>query len=361
MNQAPDWLSLTQEETIDPALAICDPHHHLWRNRPNSLPSTYLLDDFLSDIHTGEHNIVSSVFIECGTMFSADGPVDLRPVGETQFASDMAAMSASGLYGPTRVAAGIVGTAFLSAGDSVASVLDAQLEAGGNRFKGIRLAAARDDDPLVPDHRTSPGQGLYTDKMFQEGFAHLAPRNLSFEGWCYHTQIPELTQLASAFPDTTIILNHFGGPLGVGRYADRPDDVFSEWCKAIGPLSERPNVYAKLGGLNMEINGFDWHTRSKPPGSEELLTATRRYYDHTIDLFGTDRCMFESNFPVDRISCSYNVLWNAFKKLTAAYSPAERLQLFHGTAVKVYRLNRPSPANPNVHPSSSALNSAGGA
>ena len=262
MNPAPDWLSLTQEETIDPPLAICDPHHHLWSNRPNSLPSTYLLDEFLSDIHTGEHNIVSSVFIECGTMFSTDGPVDLRPVGETQFANDIAAKSTSGLYGPTRVAAGIVGTAFLSAGDRVASVLDAQLAAGGNRFKGIRQAAARDDDASVPDHRTCPPQGLYTDKTFQEGFAHLAPRNLSFEGWCYHTQIPELTQLASAFPDTTIILDHFGGPLGVGRYANRPDAVFSEWCKAIRPLSERPNVYAKLGGLNMEINGFGWHTRS---------------------------------------------------------------------------------------------------
>ena len=272
-------------------------------------------------------------------MFSTDGPVDLRPVGETQFANEIAAKSASGQYGPTRVAAGIVGTAFLNAGDSVASVLDAQLEAGGDRFKGIRQAAARDDDPSVPDHRTCPRQGLYTDKLFQAGFAHLAARNLSFEGWCYHPQIPELTQLASAFPYTTIILYHFGGPLGVGRYAERPDDVFSEWCKAIRPLSERPNVYAKLGGLNMEINGFGWHTRTKPPGSEELLTATRRYYDHTIDLFGTDRCMFESNFPVDRISCSYNVLWNTFKKLTAAYSPAERLQLFHDTAVKVYRLN----------------------
>ncbi len=211
MNSTPDWLSLTHEEQIDPALAIGDPHHHLWSNRPNSLPSTYLLDEFLSDIHTGEHNIVSSIFIECGTRFSPDGPVDLRPVGETQFAHDMATMSASGLYGPTRVAAGIVGTAFLSAGDSVASVLDAQLAVGGSRFKGIRQAAARDDDPSVPDHRTCPRQGLYTDKTFQEGFAHLAPRNLSFEGWCYHTQIPELTQLASAFPDTTTIPENLGG------------------------------------------------------------------------------------------------------------------------------------------------------
>lgn len=339
MNPTAGWLTLTQEETIDPTLPICDPHHHLWDHRPNSVPDTYLLDDFLSDIDTGEHNIVATVFIECGTMFSVDGPFDLRPVGETQFANGMAAMSASGLYGSTRVAAAIVGTAYLTAGDGVASILDAQLAAGGSRFKGIRQAAARDDDLLVPDHRTSPRRGLYTDKTFQAGFAHLAPRNLSFEGWCYHTQIPELTQLASAFPDTTIILDHFGGPLGVGRYADRPDDVFSEWCKVIRPLSERPNVYAKLGGLNMEINGFGWHTRHKPPGSEELLTATRRYYDHTIDLFGADRCMFESNFPVDRISCSYNVLWNAFKKLTAACSPTEKSQLFHDTALKVYRLN----------------------
>ena len=360
MKPGPDWLSLTDEKTIDPLLTICDPHHHLWSNRPKSLPTTYLLDQFLSDIHTGEHNIVSSVFIECGTMFNTDGPVGLRPVGETQFANDVANMSASGLYGPTRVAAGIVGTAFLSAGDSVASVLDAQLSAGGDRFKGIRQAAARNDDPLVPDHRTSPRKGLYTDKMFRAGFAHLAPRNLSFEGWCYHPQIPELTELASAFPDTTIILAHFGGPLGVGPYADSPDDVFAEWCKVIRPLSERPNVYAKLGGLNMEINGFDWHTRSKPPGSDELLTATRRYYDHTIDLFGTDRCMFESNFPVDRISCSYNVLWNTFKKLTAAYSTSEKLQLFHDTAVTVYRLNAPNSAHTKTHESSSALNPSGG-
>ena len=344
MKPGPDWLSLTDEKTIDPLLTICDPHHHLWSNRSKSLPSTYLLDHFLSDIHAGEHNIVSSVFIECGTMFNTDGPIELRPVGETQFANSIADKSASGLYGPTQVAAGIVGTAFLSTGDGVASVLAAQLSAAGGRFKGIRQAAARNDDPLVPDHRTSPPKGLYTDKTFQAGFAHLAPRNLSFEGWCYHPQIPELTQLASAFPDTTIILDHFGGPLGVGRYADNLDDVFTEWCKAIGPLSERPNVYAKLGGLNMEINGFGWHTRSKPPGSDELLEATRRYYEHTINLFGTNRCMFESNFPVDRISCSYNVLWNTFKKLTATYSLSERLQLFHDTAVAVYRLNEPNSA-----------------
>lgn len=331
------WLGQIQEDPIDPDLPICDPHHHLWDHRSGSMPERYLLDDFLADANSG-HNVVSSVFIECGTMFAVDGPIALQPVGETQFANGIAAMSASGGYGETKVAAGIVGTAYLSDGDSVAAVLDSQLAAGGQRFKGIRQAAARDDDPSVPDHRTSPPPGLYAHSKFREGFAHLAPRNLSFEGWCYHTQLPELTELARAFPDTTIVLNHFGGPLGVGRYAGRDDDVFDDWHKAILPLSACPNVLAKLGGIAMEINGFNWHTRRHPPGSQELLAASRRYFDHTIEVFGSDRCMFESNFPVDRVSCSYNILWNAFKKLTAAYSPQERAQLFHDNAVRAYRL-----------------------
>ena len=328
---------MTTEDTLDPTLPICDPHHHVWVERTGVIPEHYLLEDYLVDIDSG-HNVVSTIFIECGTMFNRDGPTALRPVGETQCVNDLAEKSATGRYGKTKVAAGIVGTAYLSDGDSVAAVLDAQLASGGKRFKGIRQAAAHDDDSSVPNHRTNPPRELYANRTFRQGFAHLAPRSLSFEAWCYHPQLPGLTDLAQTFPDTTIILDHLGGPLGVGCYAGRDDEVFNEWQKAIVPLSRCPNVFAKLGGIAMEVNGFNWHTRHRPPGSQEFLDVTRRYFDYTIEIFGTERCMFESNFPVDRISISYNILWNAFKKLAASYSLQEKAQLFHDNAADIYRL-----------------------
>ena len=333
-----DWLARTVEPTLEPELPICDPHHHLWDFRRGGVAPRYLLDDFLEDLASG-HNIVSTVFVECGTMFRAGGPDALRPVGETEFAAGIAAMSESGQYGPTRIAAGIVGTAWLELGDAVAEVLDRQIAAAGGRFRGIRQGAARDASPDVPNHRTEPAPDMYLDARFRAGFRHLAPRGLSFEGWCYHPQIPALTDLARAFPDTTIVLDHFGGPLGVGPYAGRSDEVFDAWRRSIGALAECPNVVAKLGGIAMEVNGFGWHERDAPPSSEALMEATRRYYEHTIERFGVERCMFESNFPVEKVSCSYNVLWNSFKRLTAGWSADERALLFHDTAARVYRLD----------------------
>ena len=336
------WLARTEEQPLEPELPICDPHHHLWDFRTGSVAPRYLLDELLEDV-AGGHNVVSTVFIECGAMFKAHGPEELRPVGETEFVNGIAAMSASGLYGPCRVAAGIVCTAYCWTGDRVAEVLDRQIAAGGGRVRGIRQGGAWHASPDVPNHRTAPAPDMYLDARFREGFRHLAPRGLSFEGWCYHTQIPALTDLARAFPDTTIVLDHFGGPLGVGPYRGRGDEVFDEWRRVVGPLAQCPNVVAKLGGINMEVNGFAWHERERPPGSEELLDATRRYYEHTIELFGVDRCMFESNFPVDKVSCSYTVLWNSFKRLTRDYSADERAALFHDTAARVYRLDPPVP------------------
>ena len=337
-----DWLAQTVEPALEPELPICDPHHHLWGFRTTGVAPRYLLDDFLEDLSSG-HNVVSTVFIECGTMFRADGPEELRPIGETEFANGVAAMSASGLYGPTRIAAGIVGTAYLDLGDEAAGVLDRQIAAGGGRFRGIRQGAAWHDSPNVPNHRTEPAPDMYLDARFREGFRHLAPRGLSFEGWCYHPQIPALTDLARAFPDTTIVLDHFGGPLGIGPYAGRADEVFAEWRRSIGALAACPNVFAKLGGIAMEVNGLAWHEREAPPTSRELMEATRRYYEHTIEIFGVERCMFESNFPVEKVSCSYGVLWNSFKRLTANCSADERAKLFHDTAARVYRLGQPVP------------------
>ena len=300
------WLDLVQEDALEPGLPICDPHHHLWEFRTERVDPRYLLDEILLDMNSG-HNIVSTVFIECGSMYKRDGPVPLRVVGETEFVNGIAAMSASGLYGPGRVAAGIIGTADLTVGEDIGKVLDAQIAAGGGRFKGIRHGCTWDASDDVATARTNPTQHLMLDDTFRQGFAQLAPRNLSFEGWCYHPQIPDLTDLARAFPDTTIILNHFGGPIGVGPYADKREEVFTQWKTSIKDLAGCQNVVAKLGGINMDVNGFNWHEKDRPPTSEELCEATRPFYEYTLDLFGPNRCLFESNFPVDKLSCSYNV------------------------------------------------------
>jgi len=334
-NQA--WLGKVREEALEPDLPICDPHHHLWDYRKGAVQERYLLDEIVEDIGGG-HNIVSTVFIECGAMFKADGPEDYRCVGETEFVNGIAAMSASGSYGKARIAAGIIGTVDLRIGDAAAGVLDAQIAAGGGRFRGIRRGAFWHQSPDIHNHRTNPPEGLLLRDDFRAGFKHLAPRKLSFEVWCAHTQIPDAISLARAFPETIIVLDHFGGPIGIGPYAGKQDEMFAIWKTQIDELARCPNVVAKLGGLNMEVNGYGWERRPSPPTSAELAEATRRTFEHTIDRFGANRCMFESNFPVDKLSCSYTVLWNSFKRLSKGYSADERAALFHGTAARVYRL-----------------------
>jgi len=331
------WLDQVVEETLEPELPICDPHHHLWEFRTERVAHKYLLDEILADVNAG-HNIVSTVFIECAAMYKTDGPEAFRVVGETEFVNGIAAMSASGLYGDCRIAAGIVGSADLNAGAAVGAVLDAHIQAGGGRFRGIRCQGNWDSGEAAKSGRGATGPERFMDPGFREGFAELAPRRLSFEAWCYHPQISQVTDLARAFPDTTIILNHFGGPLGLGPYRGKADEIFETWRGDIAELAKSENVVAKLGGLNMEINGFDWHEQERPPTSEELMQATRRYYEFAIESFGVDRCMFESNFPVDMVTCSYNVLWNSFKRLTAGYSAAEKQSLYHDTAARAYRL-----------------------
>jgi predicted TIM-barrel fold metal-dependent hydrolase len=332
------WLDKVIEDTLEPELPICDPHHHLWEFRHDRVAPKYLLDEILSDLNSG-HNIVSTVFIECSAMYRASGPEHMKCVGETEFVNGIAAMSASGLYGKCRVAAAIVGSANLNIGSAVGEVLDAHVQAGGGRFRGIRCQGQWDADNSIRSAKGANGPDRFSNAKFREGFAELAPRNMTFEAWCYHTQLKEVTALARAFPDTTIILNHFGGPLGIGPYAGKADDIFPIWQKEIADLATCQNVLAKLGGINMDINGFGWENHNTPPTSETLMQATRRWYEHTIEHFGTSRCMFESNFPVDMTSCSYNTLWNSFKHLTLDYSVDEKRQLFHDTAVRTYKIN----------------------
>lgn len=326
------WLAQVNEEILEPELPICDPHHHLW-DHPGR---RYLLDELLADTGSG-HNVVATVFVECMSMYRADGPEAMRPVGETEFVNGLAAMSASGRYGPMRMAAGIVSFADLTLGDRVGAVLDAHM-AASPRFRGIRHAAGWDASDQVRNSHTNPPPGLLGDARFRQGFAELSRRRLSFDAWLYHPQIPELTNLAKACPDSTIVLDHFGGPLGIGPYEGRRGEIFAYWQGAIRELARCPNVVAKLGGLVMPINGFGFHRRERPATSTELVQAIRDWCLHAIDCFGPDRCMFESNFPVDRASCSYHVLWNAFKRLAAGFGAADKAALFHDTAVRVYQL-----------------------
>jgi len=331
------WLAQQVEPPLEPTLPIIDPHHHLW-DHPQS---RYLLDEILRDTNSG-HLVVATVFVECLSMYRADGPEPMRPVGETEFVNGIAAQSASGQYGATRVAAGIVGFADLALGAAIEPVLRAHLAAAPGRFRGIRHAAGFDASPEVRNSHTNPPADLYRSARFREGFTKLNGLGLTFDAWQYHPQLSALTELARAFPDTTIILDHFGGPLGIGPYEGKRGEIFRRWKDDIADLARCPNVVAKLGGINMPANGFNWHKHPAPPSSDDLVAATRDYYLHTIDRFGPDRCMFESNFPVDRVSCSYVVLWNAFKKIAARFTNEEKASLFHGTAQKVYRLNLPS-------------------
>lgn len=327
------WLAQHVEAAREPDLPIIDPHHHLL----GGPAEPYLLPDLLADTGTG-HTVTATVFVEWNAMYHAADPDEERAVGEVEFANAIADQSAGGGFGPTRVAHGIVGHADLTAADALAGVLEAQMAAAPTRFRGIRHSVCWDPHDDVRPVKDRP-PNLLADKAFREGVARLGAMGLSFEAWMYHHQIPELTDLAQALPDVTIVLDHFGGPLGIGPYAGRQDEIFRQWQTDIAALAACPNVFAKLGGLNMALNGFGWHDRAHPPGSEELAQATRHYYLHAIECFGPDRCMFESNFPVDKLSCSYAVIWNSFKRMTAGFSGTERAALFHDTAARVYRLD----------------------
>jgi len=324
-----DWLALTLEPVLEPELPICDPHHHLW-DHPTS---RYLLEEFSADFGGG-HRVERTVFVECLQFYLADGPVELRPVGETMFVD--------GLAGPVEtpggiieLAAGIVGFADLSLGNAVQPVLEAHAERSG-RFRGVRHATAWDPSDRVHNAHTNPPRGLMATKAFREGVACLDRLGLRFDAWLYHPQLPELTDLARAFPGLPIVLDHMAGPLGIGPYAEHPENVFGEWKRGLTDLATCPNVFVKLGGRTMSMSGFGWHKRPQPPGSEELAQAVAPYVETCIELFGARRCMFESNFPVDRAGVSYTVLWNAFKRITRACSGDERADLLSGTARRFY-------------------------
>jgi L-fuconolactonase len=333
------WLDKgLDEEILDPDLPIIDTHHHLWDNKAHR----YLLPELLDDLGTqqgGGHNVVATVYMECGSMYRAQGPKEMRSVGEVEFAAGVGAMCDSGLYGPTRVAAGIVGFADLSLGDRVQPVLEASITAGAGRYRGVRHAAGWDADPVIGNGHHSEGVGLYDRADFRAGLARLTVLGLSLDAWLYHPQLAELVGLARACPDANIIMNHCGGLLGYGVYTDKRDEAFAQWRAGMAELAQCPNVTMKLGGMMMRLAAFDYFNAPAPPTSMELAELWRPNIETCIELFGPERCTFESNFPVDNMGIGYTALWNAFKHLTAGASPGEREALFAGTARRVYRLS----------------------
>jgi L-fuconolactonase len=276
--------------------------------------------------------------MECHSMYRAHGPEEMRPVGETEFVAGVAAMSESGQYGPTRVAAGIVGFADLTLGDRVQPVLEALIQAGGGRFRGVRHAAAWDASDIIGNSRTASGPHLMRQANFRSGLRRLTSLGLSLDAWAFHPQLPDVVDLARAFPDAPIVMGHVGAPLGYGPYAGKRDEVFATWKAGVTDLAKCDNVVMKLGGMMMRQASFDYRTTPAPPTSAELAALWRPYIETCIELFGADRCMFESNFPVDKMGIGWAALWNALKRIAAGASPDEKRAMFSGTARRFYRL-----------------------
>jgi predicted TIM-barrel fold metal-dependent hydrolase len=330
-----DWRALYKEPILEPELPIIDPHHHMWDRNGNR----YLIHEFLADANTG-HNIRASVFVECGSFYRKGASALMAPLGEVEFANGIAAMAASGSYGDVQVCAGIVGTADISVGAEVAQVLDAQIAASGGRFRGIRVSTKWDPDEELNTTRYIVPPGVMKDADFRKGFATLGPRKLSFDAMIYHPQLLELADLARAFPDTTIVLNHIGGLVAHTRtYLARKDEATAHWRASMKELAKCPNVCVKLGGLGMPYLGLGFEKRAVPASSEELAKAWGPLFEACIEAFSPGRCMFESNYPPDRESVDYPVLWNTCKRIAARYSADEKRALFFGTAAKAYRLD----------------------
>jgi L-fuconolactonase len=334
----PDWLDRHEEDVLDPALPIIDPHHHLW----DRAGARYLFADLMADMDCG-HNVIASIFVQCRSMYRATGPEAMRSIGEVEYVNGAAAQAASGLYTngfgtPMAACAGIVAGADLTLGAGVDAVFERMRGIAGDRFTGIRNSVAWHESPDVRSSSILPPPGLMSDRRFRDGVSRLARHNLSLDIWAYQTQLAEALDLARAYPDVTMIIDHLGGPLAAGPYAGRRDELFEPWKADIAALAALPNTRIKLGGLGMKVGGFTFHERAEPPTSRQLADAWRPYVDTAINLFGPARCMFETNFPVCKGQFSARAFWNACKLLAAGASAAEKTALFSGTARSVYRL-----------------------
>lgn len=328
------WLSKAEpERLLDPALPIIDTHFHLsaFDGHP------YFLEAFAGDILASGHNIEAAVFVECGTAYDSDGPEHLRPVGETRYVAATAKRKIDGLS--TRIAPAIVAHADLTLGDRTHEALDAHVSAAEGRMRGIRHRAKWDADPRVKGKYSADQPHLYLSPEFGKGMDALASRGLSFDASIYHPQIPDVTALARAHPDVDIILIHCGSPVGHSSYAGREKENHANWLASMKELATCPNAYVKLGGVLMNLANFDFLKAAAPPTSVQLADLWKPYIEPCIELFGAERCMVSSNFPVEKAGFGYRTVWNMFKHVTAGCSASEKDMIFSGTAKQVYRID----------------------
>ncbi|MEM7080625.1 MAG: amidohydrolase family protein [Pseudomonadota bacterium] len=332
--RAPDdvWLATLVEDVLEPELPIIDPHHHLWMRNGYR----YLLPEFAVDLDSG-HNIVATVFAECHSMYRVDGPPERHSLGETEFVRGQAAMSASGEFRPVRACDVMFGNVDLTLGEAVEPLLEAHMEAAGGRFRGVRISTGWHADDKI--HNVSQREALLLDPQVDAAIGVVDRLGLSLDCWLYHPQLDELARVADAHPDLTIVLNHVGSPILGGPYHGQTDAVFRDWKAAIIRLSARAKVFVKLGAMPIRMPDYTGD-RTLPPGSEEVAAAWRPWMETCIEAFGPARAMYESNFPVQKRWCSYQVCWNAFKRISAGTSAAEKADLFAGAAARAYRIEK---------------------
>jgi predicted TIM-barrel fold metal-dependent hydrolase len=333
MGELDRWTAGRAEPALEPDLEIIDAHHHAWDDHRGR----YAYDELLADLRSG-HNVVATVFVEAGAAYRMDGPTELQPVGEVEFAIALAKRAATDAPGTPRLCDAIIGHANLMLGDRVEDVLATLIRAGEGRLRGVRHGLTWDSGPASKFSRRQTPPHQMRDRAFRKGFARLQSLDLSFESWLFYPQLPDLIELMRDVPDANVVIDHVGGVLGLPPHNGSRRDVFNVWRGHIRALATFPGLTIKLGGLGMLYSGWDYHLRDIPPTSTELATAWRPYIETAIEAFGPDRCMFESNFPEDKQSTSYGALWNAFKRLTEGVSRRDRAALFRDTAARVYRL-----------------------
>lgn len=324
------WLAQVPEQALEPELPICDAHHHLWLDTGHT-GWPYTLADLQADLDSG-HNVVRTVFLECDAEYRQEGPEHLRPVGETAFVAEQARLSTQA--GKVQIAA-IMGHADCALGEAVEEVLVAHEEAGQGLFRGVRFITAQDAHPPLAMASNRP----MDDAKYLAGVRKVGAMGYTYDAFVYHPQLPELAAVARACPDTPMVIDHLGGFLGTGPYKDRREAIFEFWKDAMRALAACPNTFLKLGGIGMPMFGFRWDKQARPPTSEELAEPWRDPIHFAIDQFGPERCLFESNFPVDKRGASYVVLWNAFKRIAVGYSADEKRDLFHNAAARAYRID----------------------
>lgn len=328
-----------REIALEPELPIVDAHHHLYGEPKDR--HYYRCIDLEQDLSSG-HHVVGTVYVEAyGSGWRTNGSEALRPVGEVEMIVEQAATAVPTADSACQIAAGIVAHADLSLGREVTEVLEAHLAVAQGRLRGVRHLTARDDGLVGRFIKEMPAKHLLQDNAFRAGLAQLERYGLSFDIWVYQHQLREVLEVVDQFPGITFVLDHVGGLIGVGEFRAKRKEVASRWQAELHELARRPNIYVKVGGMGMPVFGFGFEHGARPASSADLAQAWQPLIDACIDSFGPDRCMFESNFPVDKQSCGYTELWNAFKLATLAMSADERAAMFYGTASKVYRLDLP--------------------